>query len=232
MNLDKAIIGRIKKGGETFEVYLDPDKAYDYINGKKKDLKNILVVEEVFKDAKKGERQSPAKIKEVFGTDDIYVVLKEILEKGEVQLTTEQRRKMQEEKRKQIIHYISRNAIDVRTNAPVPEQRVELAMEEAKIRVDPFKPVDAQVPEIMKALKRIIPIKFATARIAVKIPAEYAMKAYSILKNYGMKQEEWGSQGELYAVVEIPAGMQGEFLDKLNKATAGNVMSKLLGIKE
>jgi len=191
-----------------------------------------LVVEEVFKDARKGERQSPSAIQKAFGTTDIYHVLKEVLEKGEVQLTTEQKRKMMEEKKKAIVAYISQNAIDVRTNAPVPPLRIENAMEKLKIRVDPNKPVDAQIPEIVKMLKREIPLKIATAQIAIKVLPEHVGKVLGYLKSFKVKKEEWGSGGELYAIIEIPAGMQSEVFGKLNKLTSGTVDVKILEVKE
>ena len=228
MSLDTSIIGRIHKGGEKFEIILDKDKAYAYVEGKKNDLANILVVEEVFKDAKKGERASKEELVKVFGTDDVYEITKIILEKGEIQLTTEQKKKMQEEKLKQIIDIIARNAIDVRTKAPVPLKRIELALEEVKFHVDPFKPAEAQVEEALSKLKLVLPLKFAKVKIAVKVPPAYAMKAYGFLKSYGLKKEEWGSQGEPFVLVELPAGMQGEFYDKLNKLTGGEALTKVL----
>lgn len=227
-SLDNAIIGKIVKNGERFELFLDPDNAYAYLEGKKKDLKNILVVEEVFKDAKKGERQSPSKITAAFGTSDVYVVLKEVLEHGEVPLTTAQRKKMIEDKRKRIISIIARNAIDVRTKAPVPEKRIEMAMEEAKVHIDPFKKPEEQVNDVLSALKLVLPLKFEKVQVAVKVPSQYAIKVYSILHSYSIKKEEWTSQGDLIAVVEIPAGIQGEVYERLAKLTNGEVQTKLL----
>ena len=228
-DLDKAIIGRIEKAGHKFELFLDPEKAYAYLEGQKKDLNNILVVDEVFKDAKKGERQSPQALKEAFGTDDVYTVLKEVLEKGEVQLTTEQRRKMLEKRRRQILAIIAREAIDVRTNAPIPMQRLELALEHSKIHVDPFKPAEQQVEEVVKALKKELPLKMEHVKIAVKVPSAYTMKAYGILKSYHILKEEWTSAGDLIVMLELPAGLQGELFDKLGKATHGEVQTKILG---
>jgi len=221
-SLDKAIIGRIDKGGERFEVLLDREKAYAYLEGKKKELEGILIVEEVFKDARKGERQSSEKLLKAFGTTDVLEILREIFEKGEIQLTTEQRRKMVEEKRKRVMDIILRNAVDVRTRAPIPPQRLELAMEEAKVHIDPFKPAEKQVEEVVKAVKLILPLRFEKARIAVKIPAAYAAKAYSILKRYDVKQEGTSS-GDLLALLEVPAGIKGEVIEKLSKATNGEV---------
>jgi ribosome maturation protein SDO1 len=227
VSMDKAIIGRIIKNGEKFEVFMDPDNSYAYIEKKKPDLRNILVSDEIFKDAKKGDRQGPMAVKKAFGTDDIYVILKEIFDKGEVQLTSEQKHKMAEDKKRQILTFITREAIDARTNAPIPEKRIELAMEEIRFHVDPFKPAQEQVADLIKELRLKIPIKFEKVRLEVRIQAEYTSRAYGVLKYYGLKNENWTSSGELVGIMEIPAGIQGEVLDKLNKATQGTVQVKI-----
>ncbi len=228
MDLGSSIIGRITKNGERFEVLLDKKKAYLYLEGKTKDLSNVLVVEEVFKDAKKGEKHSPSSLEKAFGTRDVYEIAKHILEKGEVQLTTEQRRKMQEEKRRKIISLIVTNCIDVRTKAPVTEKRVELALEEIKFHVDPFKPAELQMEEALKRIRLVLPLKVEKVEIAVKIPSSYVHKAYGLLKSYNLKKEEWLGDGSLVALVELPAGLQGEFFDKLARATKGEAQTKVL----
>ncbi len=227
-DLSSSIIGRIVKNGEKFEVLLEKKKAYDYVEGRNKDLTNILVVEEVFKDAKKGERHTSSSLVKAFGTTDVYEITKEILEKGEVQLTTEQKRKMQEEKKKKILSLIVSNCIDVRTKAPVTEKRVELAMEEIKFHVDPFKPAEQQMEEVLQKLRLVLPLKVEKVSIAVKIPASYAAKSYGFIKSYNIKKEEWAGDGSLLALVEIPAGMQGEFFDRVNKLTHGEAQTKII----
>lgn len=226
--LDKAIIASYEHSGNRFELYVDPDAAYAYKEGRKPDLKNILVSEEVYSDAKKGERAKSEAVQKIFGTPDIMVILEFVLKNGEIQLTTEQRKKKLEEKRKQVIAILLREAIDPRTNAPHTQMRIENALEEARVMVDPFKDPRDQLPEIIKALRPIIPLKFEKVKIVVKVPAAYAHKSYGILKNYGIVQEEWAKDGSFIAVVEIFGGMQGEFYDRLNKLTAGSVETKLL----
>ncbi|MCP4646208.1 MAG: ribosome assembly factor SBDS [bacterium] len=226
VSLDNAIIASYKKEGKQFELYVDPKNTYLYLDGGKKDLKNILVVEEVYENAKKAERAKSSDIQKAFGTTDIMEILELTLKKGNVQLTTEQRKKKVGDKRKIIIDMICREAIDVRTKAPIPPLRIENAMEEVKFHVDPFKDPKEQMDELLKKLRPLIPIKFENVQIAVKIPPEYSHRAYGTLKMYGIKKEQWLKDGYLVVVVEIPAGMQGEFLDKMNKLTAGQVETK------
>ncbi|MEM3814586.1 MAG: ribosome assembly factor SBDS [Candidatus Micrarchaeia archaeon] len=226
MGLEKAVVASIKINGETFEIYVDPNAALDFKLGKKKDFNNVLVVEEVFKDAKKGERASGEKVKKAFGTEDIFEIGKRIVLNGDVPITTEQRRQMVEEKRKKIISILARETIDPRTNAPHPPQRIEKAMEEVKINIDPFKPAENQINDVISALRTILPMKIETAVYAIKVPADLAQKIYGSIKSYNVQKEEWQSDGSLIALIEIPAGMQTEFLDKINKLTAGRAQVK------
>ena len=228
VSLDKAIIASYDREGRHFELFLDPDNTYLYLEGSKKDLKNILVVEEVFEDTKKGERHKAEAIKKAFGTTDIFEILKIMLEKGEVQLTTEQKRKKLEETRKKILGIICMEAIDARTKAPIPIQRLENALEQVRVHIEPFKDPREQVPGIVKLLLPIIPIKFEKINIAVKVPPAHAHRCYGTLKSYGIKKEQWLGDGSLVVMIEIPAGMQGEVFDKLNKQTAGQIETKII----
>ncbi|MFH2024080.1 MAG: ribosome assembly factor SBDS [Candidatus Micrarchaeota archaeon] len=228
VSLDKAIIASYEKGGKRFELYVDPDAAYAYLEKRKTDTKNMLVAEEVYADAKKGERAKGTDVEAVFGTSDVNTILDFILKNGEVQLTTEQKRKKTEERRKQIIAILLREAIDPRTKAPHTQIRLENALEEARIHVDPFKDAREQIEEIVKKLRPILPMKFEKKTIAVKIPAAFAHRCYGTIKSYGIRQEQWTKEGDLLVMVEIFAGMQGEFYDKVNKMTNGQVETKII----
>ena len=227
-SLDKAIIASYERSGKRFELYVDPDAAYAYLEGRKPDTKNILVADEVYSDAKKAERAKSIDVEKIFGTTDIQKILELILKKGEVQLTTEQRRKKTEEKRKQIIDIIVRESLDPRTKAPHTRLRIESALEQIKTNIDPWKDPREQMQDIVKEMKMIVPLKFEKVKIAVKIGPSFANRCYGTLKNYGIKQEQWASDGSLIAVVEIFGGIQGEFYDKLNKLTNGSVETKIL----
>ena len=229
VSLDKAVIARLKKQGENFEVLVDPYLARDLKEGKEVDFEKLLAAEEVFKDARKGDRASTEDLQKVFGTTDIHEIVMTIIKEGEVQITAEQRKEMMEQKKKQIIDFISRNAVDPRTGTPHPPTRIEMAMEEAKVHIDIFKPVEAQVKDIVKALKPILPLRFEEVEIAIKIPPEYTGKAIGALYSFGsVTQEEWQKDGSWICVMRIPAGMQGELMDLLAKLTKGEALTKVL----
>jgi ribosome maturation protein SDO1 len=229
VSLDEAVIARLKKGEEHFEVLVDPYAAADFIDGKEIDIIQNLAIDAIFKDSKKGTHASEESLQKNFGTDNIEEISKQIILKGDIQLTTEQRHKMQKNKRNRIVETISRNAMDPKTKAPHPRQRIELAMEQVGVHIDPFKPVSEQVKTIIELLRPIIPISMDNIRISVKIPAEHIGKAYGTVRTFGsLEREDWQSDGSWIGIIKLPAGMQTDFYDKLNDITKGNLSTKIL----
>lgn len=223
------VIARVEKAGEKFEVLVKPDAVQRLRDGKEVDLLAELAIDQIFRDAHKGSKASEEKMTEFFGTTEPLAVARQVIQKGEIQLTTEQRRQMLETKRKQIVQYIAANAINPQTGAPHPPQRIEIAMDEAKVHVDPFRGLEEQVKDVLDALRPLIPIRFEKVRIAVRLSAEDSAKCYGDLKAFGnILKEEWQSSGAWIGVVEMPAGMQTEFLEKLNAKTKGNVETRIL----
>jgi len=226
---DKYTVARMTKDNEHFEVLVKPDKALDYRNGKIPGITEVLVTETIFLDANKGTKVSGESLRKNFGTEDTLKVAELILKKGTLQLTTEQRRKMVETKRKQIIDFIVRNAVDPKTNLPHPPLRIENAMEQVHYPIDPFKAVEEQAKDIVKLLRPLLPLKMEQVSVGVRVPAEFAVKTYGTIKTFGtIKREEWRSDGSWAGVLEMPAGLYGPFLDKLGEITKGNGEAKIV----
>jgi ribosome maturation protein SDO1 len=232
VNVDKAILARYDHSGIHFEILVDCDKALDYKEGKIDNLDDVLATNDIFKDVKKAEHSPEAELLKVFQTTDRKEIASRIIKKGEIQLTTEHKAKLREEKKKQIVAFIHRNAIDSKTGHPHPPQRIELALEQAKIRVDEFKPISEQVQEAITKLRPIIPIKIEKRELSIQIPADFTGKVYNSIRKYGkLMREDWLSTGALSVILEIPAGIQEELENELNKLTRGEAEFRILSKK-
>ncbi|PVU73362.1 ribosome assembly factor SBDS [Sulfolobales archaeon SCGC AB-777_J03] len=232
MAKENYVIAKYEAGGEKFEILVKPKEALELRNGKSISISDVVVSEEIYKDVKKGLKASPAALKKVFGTTDFETIARTIIMKGELPLTAEQRRELIENKKKQIIDFISRNAVDPKTHLPIPRTRIELTLEQAKIQIDPNKDVEAQALQIVKELSKIMPIKLARALLEIKAPSQYSSRVKSALNSLGeVKKTNWLSDGTLIAELEIPAGAQQEVIDKLNSLTKGEVEVKVLQVK-
>ncbi|MCH7902422.1 ribosome assembly factor SBDS [archaeon] len=229
---EDAVIARYEHAGEKFEILVDPDLAMDLKHGKEINFDDLFAIDTVFKDAKKGEAKSEEALEKVFLTKDVQEIAKKIIMEGDVQLTTDQRRKIADRKRKEIINFISQNAVNPQTNTPHPVQRIENALEEIKFHVDENTSAKDAIPGLLKELKKLLPISLEKLRIAVKIPAVHAGKASPVLHKYGLEKEEWQNDGSLVAVLEIPAGMKNDLFNELNHLTKGDIETKILENKE
>jgi ribosome maturation protein SDO1 len=226
---DRYTIVRYSHSGEKFEILVDPDKGLAYKKGEFPEIANVLMIDTIFSDASKGEKPSVSKLEGVFGTSDPLEVARIMFEKGTLQLTAQQRKEMTEQKLRQIISIISRTYVDPSTKLPHPPLRIENALAEARFSVDPFSDAEDQLKDIVDALRPILPMSMESVEIAIKVPPEYASKSYGIVKKLAeIKRDEWTDDGSWIAVVSISAAMQGELLDRLGKATQGNLQTKII----
>ena len=220
--VDKASIVRYSFEGEKFEILVKPDPALEYKLGKRKDISAILVSDEIYSDSGKGTRASAEKLLKAFKTEDPTAIAEKILQKGDLNLTTDQRRKMIAEKRKQIVTFISKTYVDPKSHLPHPPLRIEQAMEDGRISIDPHKQPEEQVKEIVEKLRSIIPLKSENLVLEITIPAQFASQSYSVLKSNGtLQKEEWQSNGSLKAILEIPAAARPNVIDRLGSITKG-----------
>jgi len=223
------VIARFERHGERFEVLVRPEAVQQVRDGKTVNVLDVIAIDTIFRDARKGTQAPKEKMKEVFETEDPLKVAELIIKKGEIELTTEQRREMMEQKRRAVVAHIAANAINPQTGAPHPPQRIEIAMEEAKVRLDERKGLEENVKVVLEGIRPLLPIRFEKVKIAVKLNAEECARCYGDLKAFGaILQEEWQKDGSWIGVVEMPAGMQTDFLEKLNAKTKGNVETRIV----
>jgi len=220
--MDKVTVVRLSVEGEKFEIIVKPDPALEFKLGKRKEISGVLVSDEVYSDSNKGTRASTEKLMKAFKTTDSNSIATIILQKGDLNLTTDQRRKMVTEKRKQIVDSIAKTFVDPRSHLPHPPLRIEQAMDDARISIDPFRNIDEQIKEIIEQLRSIIPLKSENMLLEVTVPAQFAAQSYSVLKSFGsLKKEEWQSNGSLKVILDIPAAARANVIDRLGSVTKG-----------
>jgi ribosome maturation protein SDO1 len=229
--LEEAVTARLESHGERFEVLVDPDAALEIKRGEfDGELEDVIAAEDVFENASRGDRPAETALEEVFGTTDPLEIIPEVIKDGEIQITAEQRREMQEQKHKNLVNRITRNAVNPQMdNAPHPPERIESALEETDFRVDPMEPVETQVDDALDALRPVIPIRFDEITVAVQVPADYAGSAQAKIRQFGeLEREEWQNDGGWVGVLTFPAGMQNEFYDLVNEHTSGEAETQII----
>lgn len=215
----EPVLARITRAGKRFEIFVYPEKAYQFKEGKPVDLREILAVEDVFTDSRKSLKASSTDLKKAFGTTDPYEIARIILKEGEIQLTAEYRKKLQEERIRWIVNYIHKNFVDPQTNLPHPISRIQKAMKEAKVKVDPMKEPEHQVKEVVERLRKVLPLKSGQVKMSVVVPASMWAKARSLLAGQGnILSEKWSEDGsQVTFKVELPIGAQMLVLERIGE---------------
>ncbi|MDP6869681.1 MAG: ribosome assembly factor SBDS [Candidatus Poseidoniaceae archaeon] len=227
VSLDEAILARWEYGGKRYEILCDPDLVNQFKSDPSSvNIDDFLATDEVWHDARGGDRPTEEAIMNTFETNDITEISMKILEKGNIQLTTNQRKGLVEEKRQQIIHEIHSNAIDPKAKTPHPRTRIELALEESRFSVDPFKRVDVQVKDAIEMLKPLIPLSFEPIRVAFRIPGSSYGAASKLLRAY-LDKDEWLSNGDWACIIECPPGKVQTLIGKMKGINSSTEVKEL-----
>jgi ribosome maturation protein SDO1 len=216
---------RIRAKGKHFEISVDFEEALKVKKGGG-NITSALNSTGIYYDIKKGTIASQKDLQECFNTTNIYEISEKIIKNGELMEPKEHRDAEKEEKIKRIINLIVRNASD-QYGKSFTEERIRKAIDEVHYNFD-SRADDIQMINLVEKIKRIIPIKIETKKIKLTIPAQFSGQVYGLLKSY-LVSEEWLSNGSLSAIINIPAGMQIDFYEKLNSITHGAVVSEEVG---
>ncbi len=213
------VICRYKSGKLNFETMVNLENAMKLKRGEKININDVIRDRFVYTDLKKAMRAGAPELENVFGTTDFFQVVQKIVQKGQLETTQEFRDEALENRRKQVVEFLSKNAMDARTSRPFTPDMITNAIKEAGVKIENVS-VEKQITRIMDELRKIIPIKIATKKIRIKIPPQFTGQTYGLVNEYKEK-EEWFADGSLEVVLNIPVGLQTEFYDKLNSITHG-----------
>ncbi len=229
VSIEEAVIARLKKDNIHFEILVDPNKALEFKKGKEYPMDEILAIPGVYHDARKGDTVATSDLQKEFGTTNTDEIAKKIIKEGEMQFTTEQRRKMTEDVTNKVVDIIAKRAINPQTNTPHPPSRILNAMHQTGVRIDPFQDAEAQVDHVIKSIKALLPIKLQRIIFQLTIPAQHAGRIYSVLKrSVESFEEKWLNDGSLQATLNVPAGIQMDILKQVGDATHGDFKSEII----
>jgi ribosome maturation protein SDO1 len=219
-----SITAKISREGKHFEILVDMEEALKFKKSNGKEGKAILEIDKIFTNIKRGDVASNDDLKNTFETTDIQQIAEKIIKDGEIEETQEHRDSEQSAKFKQVVDFLTKNAVDAQSGNPLTTERVKNALEQSNVNIK-NKPIEEQIKEIIPELSKIIPIKIETKKVKIIIPAQYTGQAYGIIANY-KESENWGDNGSLEVRVSVPAGLIMDFYDKLNSITHGSALTE------
>jgi len=213
---------RIKKEGKNFEILVELEEALKVKKGDG-DIARAVLTNDIFYNLKSGEKASDENLKKEFGTSDFMQVAEKIIKNGDIVLPTEYLNKEQEQKYKQVVDFLAKNATNPEGKLYTPN-RIMKALQEGNVQVK-NKPIDSQIGEILSQIQKIIPIKIEIKKLKIMVPAQFTGQAYGVLNQF-KESETWHNNGDLEITSNVPSGLILDFYDKLNKVTHGSALTE------
>ena len=225
-------IVKYSSGKKKFEVITKEGSVRKYRDGKM-GWDNILISDEVYTNWKKGDKPNAKDLKNVFGTSDLQKCLHEIIDKGELQLSSKERKKDYEDKKGEVIYYIHKNYIDPKTHYPHPIHTLETYLEKVNYTIEPQGDTRRQAEDIVKKLQ-YQGIIFKKGRIDYNLSLNYQYmgKCTNIIHKFAdIMSERQTSEGISYDLSIGPSEVDNFMVD-LNKITKGDYELKIIGIQK
>eukprot|EP01133_Synstelium_polycarpum_P003503 gene3503-4002_t len=169
IKLTNVAIVRLKKGGSRFEIACYPSKVTSWRTKVEKDLNEVIQIHRIFTNVSKGVGAKKEELIKAFGTDDEREILLQILDKGELQVSSKERENHSEQTFKDIATIVAEKCVNPETQRPIPVGIIEKAMKDVHYSLHPTKSSKQQSLEVIKQISAIIPIQRAQMRLNITI---------------------------------------------------------------
>ncbi|QLQ81091.1 hypothetical protein HG537_0E04460 [Torulaspora globosa] len=169
IKLTNVSLVRLRRAKKRFEIACYQNKVQDYRKGVETDLDEVLQIHQVFVNVSKGLVASKDELKAGFGDVELDVIIREILAKGEIQLSERERQLMLNKLNNELLTIVSAKCINPGSKKRYPPTMIHKALVELKFSPVLNKPAKLQALEAIKLLvaTQIIPI--ARAKMKVKV---------------------------------------------------------------
>ena len=188
---------RLNKNGKRFEIAAYRNKVLSYRNKVETDLSQVLQIDTVFTNVTKGLLANSKDLIEAFGTSDQILVCKEILDKGELQVSEQERVALLDSTFRDVASIVADKAINPENNRPYTVSMIQNAMRQIHYSVNVSKSSKSQALDVIRKLKAIMPIARASMLLRVVCPSKYFESMKDILlKEFNVSIITQGIQGQ------------------------------------
>lgn len=139
---------------------------------REKDIDEVLQTDIVFTNVSRGQEAKKDDLMKAFGTDNRAEICKIILAKGEAQISDKERNIQNESQYKEIAKIVAEKTYNTETKRPFPAIEIENEMKQCHFSIKPNKSAKQQALELIKALKKSLPIERAQMRLCADLKSQ------------------------------------------------------------
>ncbi|XP_041456608.1 ribosome maturation protein SBDS-like [Lytechinus variegatus] len=234
IRLTNVAIVRIKKTGKRFEIACYKNKVMSWRNKVEKDIDEVLQTHSVFVNVSKGQVAKREDLVKAFGTEDTTEICKQILTKGELQVSDKERSQQLESMFRDIATIVAEKCVNPNTKRPYTVGMIERAMKDIHYSVKPNRSTKQQALEVIRKLRETetMAIDRAQMRLRIVLPGKEAKKVKSkLIQLIATVEEEHFSDG-LEMVCLADPGCYREMEELVKESTRGKGMVEVVSLKE
>ncbi|EEC07186.1 ribosome maturation protein SBDS [Ixodes scapularis] len=233
IRLTNVAVVRMKKGGKRFEIACYKNKVVAWRSDVEKDIDEVLQTHTVYTNVSKGQAAKKEDLIKCFGSEDQTKICKEILSKGELQVSEKERHSQLESSFRDIATLVADKCVNPDTKRPYPMSIIEKSMREMHFSVKPNKSAKQQSLEVIRQLKEVMPIERSQMKLRVVVPN--GKKARPLLKALASSIEQdviQGATGELEMVFLTDPGNFRAVDELVSKESRGKGQLEVISLKE
>ncbi|KAK5644527.1 hypothetical protein RI129_005827 [Pyrocoelia pectoralis] len=240
LKLTNVAVVRLKKTGKRFEIACYRNKVMAWRNNTETDIDEVLQTHTIFLNVSKGQFAKKEDLVKAFGNLDDTSICKEILLKGELQVSDKERESVLESQFKQIAYEVSTMCVNPNNDYPYPPVVIETAMKNAHYSIKPHHNIKQQALAVIKLLKESIPIERAQIKLTISFSnnegAKFAEK-FGQIKSLKVEDEIKTDYSHTYVVLVEPQHFkqveeigkkEGCLLDVISNRELGNASTDLM----
>ncbi|XP_034839545.1 ribosome maturation protein SBDS [Maniola hyperantus] len=233
IRLTNVAIVRLKKGGKRFEIACYKNKVVSWRNKVEKDIDEVLQTHTVFTNVSKGQVAKKEDLLKIFGKEDQTEICKEILDKGELQVSDKERHSQIDSLFKDIATTVADKCVNPETKRPYPVSIIEKAMKDIHFSVNVNKSAKQQSLEVIPLIKTEIPLERAQMRVRILLSGKDARKVRdkAIKLAMNVEEENWEA-GTANIICLIDPGSFRTLDEMIKTDTKGHGQFELLNLKE
>lgn len=201
---------------------------------REKDLDEVLQTHTVFTNVSKGQVAKKEDLIKAFGKDDHTEICKEILTKGELQVSDKERQSHLDALFKDIATTVADKCVNPELKRPYPVTTIEKAMKDIHYSVKPNQNAKQQALQVIKLLKETLPLERAQMRLQVMFKGKESKKwKEKLVKIHTVEVEkEDRFEDELTIVFLIDPGHYKDVEDMIKTETKGAAQLEVMSYKE
>lgn len=169
VRLTNVAVVRLSGHGNRFEIACYKNKIVNYRQGTETDLSEVLQTTTVFTNVSKGQFAKSSLLQECFGTADEEEVCRFILEKGEVQISDQERAVQLESMLREVASMVSEKCINPVNRRQYTMAQIRDAMKKAGFMVHPTRNVKQQFLDCVRLLQEKSVINIERAKMLLVI---------------------------------------------------------------